>query len=263
MNAHELIMTSILGCRRIDMYTGRCSLSVEEQALFDDMISRLDHGEPLQYILGETEFLGLHFSIDQRVLIPRQETEFMAEALLKILFSNKSDCIDFKILDIGTGSGCLAITLVKGLKNSWCEAVDVSSDALVVARQNARANGVDSRIKFCCGDVRQLWSTFPAAAFDLVVSNPPYIPTSCLADLPTDVRHEPLIALDGGEDGLVFYREIIREAAGLLKVNGLLACEFWDGQDRELRGMFDQSWTVEFFKDLSGVYRFFIARKMA
>lgn len=256
-------MTSILGCRRTDLYTDKRLLSADEQVLFDDMISRLDHGEPLQYILGETEFLGLHFSVDQRVLIPRQETEFMTDALLKILSLSKSDCTDFKILDIGTGSGCLAITLVKGLKNGSCEAVDVSSDALVVARQNARANGVDSRIKFCCGDVRQLWSTFPAAAYDLVVSNPPYIPTSCLADLPADVQHEPRIALDGGEDGLVLYREIIREAAGLLKPKGLLVCEFWDGQDRKLRGMFDQSWTVEFFKDLSGAYRFFIARKKA
>lgn len=259
MNARELIMTSVLGCGRADLCLGRRKVSEEEQTRCDQMIARFEHGEPLQYILGETEFLGLRLGVDERVLIPRPETELMADALLRILSSDHYRR-ELNILDVGTGSGCLAISLVKHGPSCRCDAVDVSADALAVARQNARVHGVDGRITFHQGDIRRLWPVFLEGSYDLIVSNPPYIPTRDWVNLPGDVKREPRIALDGGPDGLMFYRDLIPSAARLLKPDGILACEFGDGQDRALRVMFDASWSVEWVKDFSGVNRFFIAK---
>lgn len=262
MNAHEMIRMSVLGCQRHDLY-GRDHaidrLSICDQDAIADMENRWQQGEPLQYVLGESHFLGSVFFVDPRVLIPRPETELMVDTLIGIL-DDRSRCSGgMRMLDVGTGSGCIAVSLAKHFPDAHLTAVDVSSAAIEVAHHNAVRHGVDQRIDFQCQDANEFYQHCPDHAYDVIISNPPYIPTQQLSYLPCDVQHEPRIALDGGSDGLTFYRDLIAHTPRLLRDRGLLVCEFWDGQERDLNAMLTGFGSVEFFKDLSGSYRFFKA----
>ncbi|MEW5894715.1 MAG: peptide chain release factor N(5)-glutamine methyltransferase [Candidatus Omnitrophota bacterium] len=255
MNELDYIKTSLLNCARVDLYSGKAVLSGEQKKQFDAIRMRRLGGEPLQYIFGSVEFCGLSFHVDPRVLIPRPETEIMVEHVLR-LFSDKAYQRPLRVLDAGTGSGCVAVSLARFSKYVTCDAVDISSEALTVARENARLHGVDGRVSFLQGDIRKI--SLPDHSYDVIISNPPYIPDNVIDSLPEEVRCEPRQALEGGKDGLDFYRYFCFAAPRLLIENGLLVCEFWDEQDVPIAALFNEPWRMEFFPDLSGVKRYFI-----
>lgn len=260
MTERELMLTSVLNCRRVDLYAQEPTLSLFQKELFNDMELRRKQGEPLQYIIGETEFCGLSFNVDKRVLIPRPETEIMVEKAAQYLQEHQSK--ELNILEIGTGSGCIAVSLAKKFPHLKCHAIDVSHEALCVAQQNIERHKLSDQIVTQCMDAEEFLTQSPSSVYDMIISNPPYISLLGMKELPEEVKREPHIALDGGDDGLMFYRTFIQHAPKLLKSGGILVCEFWDGQDSALKEIFGEKWAVEFFKDLSGVNRFFMAEKL-
>ena len=235
MTDDELFLTAILNCNRSELYLHPRPLSSQEQTLLDHMRTRRAAGEPVQYIVGFTEFFGHRFEVGPDVLVPRPETEVLADILLAALKAQGKK--EYFILDVGTGSGCLAVTLAKELPHCRVVALDVSPMALAYARRNAGINKVADRIEFVERDM--FWFMDETGHhFDAVVSNPPYIPTAAMDDLPADVRHEPRLALDAGPDGLHFYRFLVPGSRRVLKAGGLLAVEFGDGQAKELQNLF-------------------------
>ena len=207
------------------------------------MVRRRGRREPLQHILGTVSFCGLEIRTGPQALVPRPETELLAERAWRFLGSVPGAAR--AALDFGTGTGCLAIALAVNVPSARLVAVDISADALALARRNAEAHGVADRIEWGRGD-----GFAPLAAdlrFDLVVSNPPYISTAEIETLQREVRDfDPRPALDGGPDGLEFFRRLARETAGWLKPGGRLMCEFGDGQAEALRKIFSaENWIVE------------------
>ena len=202
-----------------------------EQRELEKLIQRRISGEPLQYILGHQEFWSIDFKVDRRVLIPRPETELLVEQSLSILSKTSFKRI-LSVLEIGTGSGAIAIALAKEMKNIFLVATDISKDALAIAMENAKSEGVQSQIEFVNGD---LFGPFRPSrerkCFDLILSNPPYIIRPEIGSLAKEVRdYEPIVALDGGEDGLEFYRRLISQAPFYLREGGWLLLEIGQGQ---------------------------------
>jgi len=225
-----------------------------------ELVRRRGQREPLQHIVGSTSFCGFEIAVNRHVLVPRPETETLAELgwqFLSTLNSQPSTCLDF-----GTGSGCLSIALAAKCPASRITAVEVSPEALVVARLNLARHGLEQRIELvqCDG-----FSTLPAGArFNLIVSNPPYIPTAEIATLEPEVRDfDPRAALDGGADGLNFIRLLASEAGAFLAPGGHLMFEFGDGQAEAAREILAcQNWIVESVReDYSQRPRFLIARR--
>ena len=215
----------------------------------------------MQYIVGFTEFLGHRIEVGPGILIPRPETEVLADCVIKELLAEEREA--YFILDIGTGSGAIAIALVKGLSNCRVVALDVSETALAFARRNAELNAVAERITFVQRDMFWFMDETPDR-FDAVVSNPPYIPTFMLAQLPVDVQKEPGLALDGGPDGIHFYRFIIPAGQRVMKTFGLMALEFGDGERKELENLFaiTGGWDkIRIIKDNAGKNRVILVRK--
>ena len=214
------------------------------------------NGEPLQYILGETEFMSLPFKLSRSVLIPRSDTETLVEYVLKLLKEkNWISKKNTEILDIGAGSGCVGISLAYYVKNARVTELDISSEALETARENAELNGVAGRMSFIRADIL---TQIPDGQYDIVVSNPPYIETEVIPTLQTEVKnYEPLSALDGGEDGLAFYRRITRIAPKLIKSGGLLAFEIGYNQGAAVKELMDAAGfeKTEIIKDLCGCNR--------
>jgi release factor glutamine methyltransferase len=220
-------------------------------AEFRALIERRKGGEPIQYITGEQEFYGLPFRVTPAVLIPRPETEHLVEKVLGLakLFSSP------RIVDIGTGSGAIPVALVRHLVHSQITAVDLSTAALDVARENARRNGVEERIRFLEGD---LLAPVAGEQFEIVVSNPPYVPEGDRASLSVEVReHEPALALFAGEDGLAVYRRLIPQAFAVLVPGGFLALEIGYGQAEAVCGLLTGAGFVEVetAADLQGIAR--------
>ena len=197
---------------------------------FRELLRRRAQREPLQYLTGVREFWSLEFKVDPRVLIPRPETEVVVETALRLLSHSALRTPQSAILDVGTGSGCIAIALAKELSQAEVWATDISPDALAVARENARHHGVAERIRFLQGDL-----FLPVAekkdGFDLIIANPPYVVRSALAALQPEVRDwEPPVALDGGLDGLDFYRRLLHEGPTYVRAGGWLVMEIGHGQ---------------------------------
>lgn len=219
-------------------------------------------GRPLQYILGETEFFSLPFAVTSDVLIPRPETELLVEQILHRI--GPSDARSGPILDIGTGSGAIAVTLAHSLPRIRVVATDISLSAIHIAQQNAARNGVSDRIAFLCADA--LCSLRGAQGFSAIVSNPPYIPTQDLAQLPRDVRlYEPCRALDGGSDGLSTIRRIVSEAAPHLQEAGLLALEVDSRNAEASKDLVEAQGAYEGISiqpDMAGRPRMILARKI-
>jgi release factor glutamine methyltransferase len=208
-------------------------LTDAQQILFESMLRRFEQGEPLQYIVGHTEFMGFPIYVDPRVLIPRPETEILVDEAIKLLPKDRP----LDVLELGTGSGCISIALAKHLPLARITALDISAEALVVARDNAIVNDVDDRIRFEQEDMADVLAW--AGMYDMIISNPPYIRRADLKSLPRDVQREPKLALDGGDDGLKFYRVIVERAKMHLKTGGLLCLEVGDGQSSAVRDMLD------------------------
>ena len=241
MTEQELMLTHLLDCRRVDLVVDPPALSDAQTSQLRHMESRRGKGEPLQYILGECEFMGLTLKVDPRVLIPRPETEMLVEAALAKLKQLKSK--NLKILDIGSGSGNIAICLAKNLLGCEITSVDISPPALEMAAANALKHEVNDRITFLKSDVfeglRERSSILDQ--FDMIVSNPPYVPAPRLSDLPLEVQKEPMLALDGGADGLDFYRRIIPESIFYLKPGGYLVLEIGEEQGPAIQEIFERS----------------------
>jgi release factor glutamine methyltransferase len=240
----EVLLAHSLGTNRAGLYARlHADLSLTQITAFQQRVYRRLQGEPVQYITGVQEFWSLEFAVDQRVLIPRPETELVVETALRLLFPvpGPLPLAPCRILDVGTGSGCLAIALATELPATEIWATDISSDALAVAATNAHRHNVHQRVRFLQGDL------FAPVAdqgyiFDLIVSNPPYIARHDLLTLQPEVRDwEPRYALDGGEDGLNFYRHLLAEAPRYLSTNGWLVLEIGDGQDTELLSSLEEN----------------------
>lgn len=299
----ELLLADLLRLPRMQLYLNfeRALTDAEADALRDH-VQRRGMREPLQHIVGSTSFCGLELAVNRDVLIPRPETEQLAELawqfLNSLLSRSKNDAADGQsspplpsqkkplalhhvapspegegrgegeqlskqspsALDFGTGSGCLAVALAAKCPSAQISALDISPDALIVARKNAARHQVDSRIQFFLGD--GFAALPPDARFDLIVSNPPYIPGSEIASLEPEVRDfDPRLALDGGADGLDFYRRLARDAGTFLKPGGRIMLEFGDGQEGAVKNIFElQKWIVEAIKpDYSGRMRILVA----
>ena len=250
----ELLLAHLLKKKRMDLYL-EFERDLDEGTLVKlrEMVKRRVAGEPLQYITGEVEFCGLKLLVDKRVLIPRPETELLVEAVVQ----RKSR----KIVDVGTGSGCIAIALAKKLGDAEITAVDVSLEALEVARGNAALHQFEKNIRFLESDLLEgLPDSFVVEA---IVSNPPYIADGELAKLPKEVRDfEPVRALAAGEDGLKVIQRLVMNARRILSPSGFVALEIGAGQRAAVEDIFGQQGheVVEVVKDLQGHERVVVAQ---
>lgn len=220
----------------------------EKMQTYRGMIAKRASRIPLQQILGSQEFMGLEFYVNEHVLIPRQDTETLVELVLQEQHGREK-----KLLDLCTGSGCIAISLaVKGGYES-VTATDLSEEALKVAERNAKAH--QKEIIFRQGDLFTALPQSEAGTFDIITSNPPYIPTAVIATLEPEVReHEPMMALDGTEDGLKFYRQIAKKAGTWLKPGGAIYLEIGYDQGEAVSGLLREAGfdKVRVVKDLPG-----------
>ncbi len=225
----EWLLCAVLGLDRVGLYVNFDKpLSEAELARFRGMVARRARREPLQYILGNQEFMGLEFEVSPEALIPRHDTEVLVEEAVRRAAPAG------RILDIGVGSGCIAVALAKALTQAEVWGVEKSPEALALAERNAANHGV--RVTLFEGS---LFEPFPEQRFDLIVSNPPYIPTGDLETLQPEVRDfEPREALDGGADGLDFYRLIIPAAPDYLNPGGWLLFEAGIGQAEAVQALF-------------------------
>jgi len=267
MSEEEQILMEVLQCRRVDLYLERKGLNREQKAQFEAMQRRRIAGEPLQYIIGHVDFMGYKLFVDQRVLIPRPETEIMVNCAVELLHQMYSGQT-LRVLDLGTGSGNIAIAIARNFPDCELTALDASKEALELARRNARFQNVFSRIEF----VHQPMASFlqrsfkPEEKFDLVISNPPYIPSEKIRSLPKDVLHEPRMALEGGKDGFEFIRQLMPLSPNALHENGKLVFEIWDGQSETVYAMYDyfkHFRQIEFGKDYTDTNRYVICRLRA
>jgi release factor glutamine methyltransferase len=262
----ELLLARSMNLAREEFYTRlHDPLKESEKEIMEKMIQRRISGEPLQYILEHQEFWSIDLKVDPRVLIPRPETELLVEQSLLILLEISVKRIP-SILEIGTGSGAIAIALAKEVKHIFLVATDISGDALVLAKENAESAGVRHQIEFVNGN---LFGAFCVprgrTRFDLILSNPPYIVRPEIGSLAKEVRdYEPIIALDGGEDGLEFYRRIIAEAPFYLRERGWLLLEMGQGQSQKVAEQIERSGVFlkpQILPDLSGIERVMKAQK--
>jgi release factor glutamine methyltransferase len=250
----ELLLASVLGCDTVTLFAHpEQVLSTEQAKRFESFVTRRTASEPIQYILGEQEFFGLPFAVTPDVLIPRPETEHLVETALQ--------CIDpqatTRILDVGTGSGAIAIALACNLPNAHVTATDLSPSALAVAQNNARRHGVAARMAFRHSDLLQV---FAGACFDVIVSNPPYIADSEMLE-PQVANYEPHAALYSGPSGLEIYQRLIPQAHAALNTNGWLLLEIGYGQSGKIRELLNNWSDVHFIDDLQGIPRVAVARR--
>ena len=244
------IVREVLDLSHVDFILSKREVTPAEEKRACEMAQKRLFGIPLQYILGYTEFMSLKFFVDEYTLIPRQDTEILAEEIIKLAPRS--------VLDIGTGSGALGISIGRYVKNTEVTCLDISSGALALAEKNAVLNGV--KANFLLMDIMQ---ETPPGDFDCIVSNPPYIRSGDIGTLQKEVRcYEPLSALDGGEDGLDFYRRITDIAPKILTNDGLLAFEVGFDQAETVAALMETAfYDVRTIKDLSGVERVVIGRK--
>jgi release factor glutamine methyltransferase len=252
----ELILRHTLDLDRTQFFLRlNDDMTPEQWELAEQLIQKRLSGVPLQYLFGEQEFYGLPFHVDPTVLIPRPETEILVEEVLR----RRDTKSTLRVADIGTGSGAIAIALAANA--SWqIYAVDIAAESLSTAKQNSVLNHVEAKIEFLQGDLLQPLSE--KGKVDILVSNPPYIPTEDIAELDIQVRkYEPMRALDGGKDGLYFYRKICAGLPDVLKPNGLVAFEVGKGQAQDVGELLLASGTVkniDIIQDLAGIERIVI-----
>ncbi len=267
----ELLLAHLLKLPRMKLYLNfERALTPAETDALRELIKRRGQREPLQHITGSTSFCGFEIAVNRHALVPRPETELLAESgweFLSTLNPQPSTSLDF-----GTGTGCIAIALAAKCPSARIIALDISPDALALARGNAARNQVAERIEFLQGDGFAAFysegrvprasesknkngdsqgSPLRKMAFDLIISNPPYIPSAEIATLQPEVRDfDPRAALDGGADGLDFYRKLAAEAKPFLKPAGKIMLEFGDGQAEAVRKIFEaEKWIVEAVKE--------------
>jgi len=256
----ELLLSSVLLVPRLKLYLDfDRKLTPAELEAARELARRRGHREPLQHILGSTCFCGLEIKVNRHVLVPRPETERLAERAWQYLCGRDSP--GATALDFGTGSGCVAIAVAANCPDARVHAADISAEALRFARENAVSNNVADNIQFHCGNG---FAALPSGvSFDLIVANPPYIPSAEIDALAPEVRdYDPRLALDGGADGLDFYRRLAAEAPGFLRPAGRMMLESGDGQTERIGEIVVRhKWVVESVEaDYTGRPRIVIAR---
>lgn len=227
-------------------------LTIEQENSYNEYVARIIIGEPIQYIIGKQEFMGIDFKVNPSVLIPQPDTEILVERTIEILKHLKEP----KVLDLCTGSGAIAVSIAKYVPNSIVFASDISKQALEIARQNDNEN----KVNFVHSNLFENID----GEFNVIVSNPPYIKTSEIQRLSKEVQNEPLLALDGGQDGLLFYREIIKQAHKYLAEQGYLCIEIGEDQKEQVITLINNCSyykNIQAFKDLSGHDRVIICEK--
>ena len=248
----EYIISHVLGCKRFDLYVRFEEIvSLENREKIKKMVIERAKSKPLQYVIGETEFYGHRFFVNESVLIPRPETEYLVEKIITEIDSYNT------ILDIGSGSGAIAITLKKELPYLSITAVDISASALKIATENAELNQVE--IEFIESDIFSKLNT----KFDIIVSNPPYIPQKEYEALDKEIlEYEPKLALLAEDDGLYFYRRILSEAKLYLNVNGKIYFEIGYNQSDRIKKIAENNGftEIETLKDLNGFDRIMIIK---
>ena len=254
----EVLLSRVLGKERIYLYVHFDQpLQQMELGRFREMIKQRVKRIPVAYILGEKEFMGMDFSVSPAVLIPRPDTEILVENVIERLKKMEN----VHIVDIGTGSGAIAVSILANCLNVSGVAVDISSEALAVAKSNAIRHGVDMRLEFVKSDV---YDSLSAGQFDAIISNPPYIPDKDIAGLEPEVKCEPYDALAGGKDGLDFYRRLIQEGIKFLKPNGFMAFEVGIYQAEDVADIGRETGAFNHFeiiKDYGNIDRVVIMKK--
>jgi release factor glutamine methyltransferase len=298
----EVLLRHVLGVNKAEFYLGlNLALDAAAEREFQKLLSRRAGREPVAYITGHKEFWSLDFVVTPAVLIPRPETELLVELALaratQVVLprsfvpphpslspvvggegkregarDSRRDVLTYpdskptlRILDLGTGSGAIAVSLAKELPQAWVCAIDISTEAIEVARLNARRHGVEERMEFFCGDFFGPVGDEPER-FNLIVANPPYIRSGDLADLTPEIRKwEPVAALDGGADGLLYYRRIISAAGNYLKSGGSILLELGDGMGKPVARLFADAGNFEpaqVYRDYAGKERVIAAAKL-
>jgi release factor glutamine methyltransferase len=261
MDAETLLLHLLEANRAWLITNGDDRIGEESASRYAELVERRYRGEPIQYITGETEFYGLPFRVTPDVLIPRPETEHLVEHAIALgrEFTEPRGLI--RILDVGTGSGAIAVGLAVHLAGARITAIDVSADALALARDNAARNAVSEQLRFLQGD---LLGPVTGEQFDLVVSNPPYVPERDCESLSVEVReYEPALALFAGEDGLDVYRRLIPAGYAALAPGGYMLLEIGYGQAEGLRALLAGSGFkgIDFLPDLQGIARVVCGRR--
>lgn len=246
----EMLLGHLLGVSRAELYIYEGEIGQGIIDRFNSLADRRANGEPLQYIIGSTEFMGIEFIVTPDALIPRPETELLVEEAIKAAKAFKSPFI----LDLGTGSGNIAISLTKFLSDCKIIASDVSEEALFIAKKNAVLNRAQDKIEFKSGD---LFNSLTSYKFDIIISNPPYVAGPEFKGLQREIGFEPRAALDGGMDGLDFYRRIIKEAVAFLSNGGRLLLEIGFGQAGSIKSLFENAYykNISFIEDYNGIKR--------
>ena len=252
MNEIELILTDLFKCSRSQLYLNSSSMLLHDRELkkLETIFKRRSKALPIQYILGYAEFMGLKFKVNKDVLIPRPETEILVETVINRVKYKK----ELKILDIGTGSGNISVSLAKLLKKAEIVAIDISKNALEVAKENAKYHKVEEEIKFLYSDLFTDSFFGSEINFDIIVSNPPYVPTDEVGFFDITTKREPKSALDGGRDGLDFYRSLNKEFSPYLKNNGIMVLEIGFNQSQAINEIFVKH-SVKFIKDYQDIKR--------
>lgn len=230
--------------------------NIEKQ--FEEAIEKLGEGYPVEYITCKKEFMGLEFFVDENVLIPQPDTEILVEEAINLIKQERCS----HVLDLCTGSGAIAISIASYTENVKLLASDISNKALEVAKKNANKLNMDDKVSFVQSN---LFENLEKDSFDMIVTNPPYIKTKVIDTLDKEVKKEPMLALDGGEDGLDFYKKIIEEAPNYLKQNGYLCMEIGYDQKEEVILLLKNNGrytNILAKKDLSGNDRVVIAKKV-
>jgi release factor glutamine methyltransferase len=274
----ESILTHCLGTDRTTFFRDNPVITEHVIEKIDECLKRRSKREPLQYILGSLDFLGMKIKVGKGVLIPRPETELLAEEAVKVIRSQKLNppAPPFvkggngrvTILDLCTGSGCLALALAKEFPHAYVYGTDISEVAIRYAKENAEVNGIKN-VTFLRGSLfeplRELFTMDSSLfTFDLIISNPPYIRRDDIRNLQQEIKDwEPVEALDGGEDGINYYRAIIPESRNYLNESGCLLLELGISQANAVRKLAEYAGftDISFKKDYSGIERIFIARK--
>jgi release factor glutamine methyltransferase len=260
----ELLLSAALNLKRFDLYVKHDQpLGKDELAKFKTLLKRRLSHEPIQYILGKTNFYSIELKIDKRALIPRPETEMLVEAVIDHCKTHFHQNSEFNILEVGTGSGCIAIALAKFLKNARITSLDKSREALDLACENANLTNTMEQIEFVEADFLSLSDNIFGKNFEIIVSNPPYVSESAFKTLDEDVRKfEPVSALSDGADGLTFFRQISRSSSFLLNQGGWVFVETSFDQADEVKKIFLESGGAELQirKDLSNIDRIVCAR---
>ncbi len=256
----EILLGHVLGKSRIYLYTEvKQIVDRAELSAYKELIQKRVAGFCAAVLVGKREFMGLSFVVNEHVLVPRPDTE----AWLETIIERYRNLPNISLLDLGTGSGAIAVSFLAFCKEARAVAVDCSEEALAVARENGTAAGVDKRIEWRCGDFLQAVGS--EEIFDVILSNPPYIPSAEIETLAPEVRHEPKTALDGGADGLDFYRILAKDAAAHLKEGGLLAVEVGAGEAPAVAALFAENPALsaaEILCDYGGIERAVCVRKV-